>query len=64
MPTGRCPSCSKPSELSPKNPFRPFCSERCKMVDLGGWLEGRYGIPVAEDDPLSEQPDESRKPLQ
>lgn len=34
------------------------------MVDLGGWLEGRYGIPVAEDDPLSEQPDESRKPLQ
>ena len=27
------------------NPFRPFCSERCKLIDLDNWLEGRYRVP-------------------
>lgn len=40
----RCPICKK--EVSSKgNPFRPFCSERCKLIDLDNWLEGRYRIP-------------------
>ena len=42
----KCPHCSKPALFAPENPFRPFCSERCKMIDLGDWAEGRYAIPV------------------
>jgi len=40
----RCPICKK--EVSYQgNPFRPFCSERCKLIDLDNWLEGRYYVP-------------------
>ena len=46
--TGRCPQCGNPSERGPDNAFRPFCSERCKLADLGQWFAGRYSIP-AED---------------
>jgi hypothetical protein len=28
----------------------PFCSDRCKLIDLGRWLSGRYQLPVADDD--------------
>jgi uncharacterized protein len=47
-----CPHCKKLSEFSPKNAFRPFCSERCKMIDLGLWASEQYAIPVEikEDD--------------
>lgn len=45
-----CPSCSKPSPWSPENPWRPFCSERCKTVDLGAWASESYRIPVQEPD--------------
>ena len=49
----RCPICKKPVSDDPpangaKNYF-PFCSERCKLIDLGRWLEGRYQIPVQDD---------------
>lgn len=47
---GRCPQCSKPSLIAPANAWRPFCSERCKLVDLGDWMNGRFAIPVAESD--------------
>jgi endogenous inhibitor of DNA gyrase (YacG/DUF329 family) len=39
-----CPTCGKPSEWK-DNPFRPFCSERCQLVDLGRWVEGDYRVP-------------------
>ncbi len=39
----KCPICKKPLK-SKDNPFRPFCSERCKLVDLEGWLSGRYYV--------------------
>jgi len=42
----RCPTCGKSSEYSPRNLFRPFCSERCRTNDLGAWAEGRYAIPA------------------
>ena len=32
------------------NPYRPFCSERCKMIDLGAWATESYRVPVAEDE--------------
>ena len=41
-----CAYCRRrPVEL----PWRPFCSERCKMVDLGRWLSGDYRVPVRQD---------------
>jgi uncharacterized protein len=45
-----CPICSKPSEFAPSNPWRPFCSERCKLIDLGQWASERYRIAVEEPD--------------
>ena len=33
----KCPQCGKAVDWSPKSPFRPFCSERCKLIDLGKW---------------------------
>ena len=41
----RCPTCKKPLKWSEDNPFRPFCSERCKIIDLGAWAEEEYKIP-------------------
>ncbi|MBA3256079.1 MAG: DNA gyrase inhibitor YacG [Pyrinomonadaceae bacterium] len=40
----KCPTCGKPVERK-ENPFRPFCSERCKMVDLGRWVNEEYRVP-------------------
>ena len=36
---------------SPANPWRPFCSERCRQSDLGAWASESYRIPLREDDP-------------
>jgi endogenous inhibitor of DNA gyrase (YacG/DUF329 family) len=44
--TGRCPTCSKPTVRA----YRPFCSERCKDVDLHRWLRGSYAIPGGNTD--------------
>jgi hypothetical protein len=56
--TVRCPQCKGDSEWSPANTWRPFCSERCKMIDLGAWSSESYRVPVAEADELSELPSE------
>lgn len=40
-----CPTCGADVEWKPENRFRPFCSERCKNVDLGAWATERYAIP-------------------
>ena len=48
-----CPICKKPVNTpaaSDAKSLYPFCSERCKLVDLGRWLDGAYQIPVAEED--------------
>ncbi|HJO36625.1 MAG TPA: DNA gyrase inhibitor YacG [Gammaproteobacteria bacterium] len=42
---GRCPTCGKPAVLSADNPARPFCSPRCRLIDLGEWLDERRRIP-------------------
>jgi uncharacterized protein len=51
-----CPTCRRRTEFSPQNRWRPFCSERCKMIDLGAWASGRYAIPGSEPDPEDQQP--------
>ncbi|RTE65179.1 DNA gyrase inhibitor YacG [Amphritea opalescens] len=43
-PLVACPCCKKEQEWSSENPFRPFCSERCKMIDLGAWAAEEYQI--------------------
>lgn len=41
-----CPECKKLLIWDTENPFRPFCSERCKLLDLGAWANESYQIPV------------------
>ncbi|GAB3476184.1 DNA gyrase inhibitor YacG [Polaromonas eurypsychrophila] len=41
-----CPACSGPSVFGPNNRFRPFCSERCKNVDLGAWASESFRMPA------------------
>jgi hypothetical protein len=61
----RCPICRRPIPPAEREtPWRPFCSARCKTVDLGGWLSGAYRIsrPVGEEDldgglPAETEPD-------
>jgi endogenous inhibitor of DNA gyrase (YacG/DUF329 family) len=40
----KCPRCGQEAERE-SNPFRPFCSERCRLIDLGRWVSGSYSIP-------------------
>lgn len=51
----KCPTCGRETEYSDKNPYRPFCSERCRLLDLGAWADESYtikGKPVESDDDL------------
>lgn len=41
----RCPQCRKPVQWREDNSWRPFCSERCKLIDLGDWASERHAIP-------------------
>ncbi|MGV0953965.1 MAG: DNA gyrase inhibitor YacG [Fluviibacter sp.] len=43
-----CPHCGEAALFAPENKYRPFCSERCKMIDLGAWATESYRIPVAD----------------
>ncbi|WP_078486088.1 DNA gyrase inhibitor YacG [Solemya velesiana gill symbiont] len=42
---GRCPTCNKRFEWDSESPWRPFCSERCRLIDLGEWLDEGHRIP-------------------
>jgi endogenous inhibitor of DNA gyrase (YacG/DUF329 family) len=39
-----CPQCGTFTEFSPNNPYRPFCSQRCKLIDLGAWANEEFRI--------------------
>jgi uncharacterized protein len=54
-----CPACSRRVVYSTTNRWRPFCSERCRMVDLGAWASERFRIAglTAPDDAGSDSPD-------
>lgn len=43
--TVECPTCGAPVEWSAKSEFRPFCSHRCKLIDLGAWATEEHAIP-------------------
>ena len=40
-----CPNCGKPVPWGPESPYRPFCSSRCKLIDLGQWATEQYRLP-------------------
>lgn len=46
----RCPQCGGEALYSPENPWRPFCSERCRQIDLGAWANESYRIAGAVSD--------------
>lgn len=48
-----CPRCGEPSTWE-GNESRPFCSERCKLIDLGAWANGDYTLPT-QDAPQADQ---------
>jgi len=49
-----CPHCRTPCRYDESNPQRPFCSERCRLIDLGAWADESNRIP-GEDASLDEQ---------
>lgn len=52
-----CPTCQKEIEYSKDNPFRPFCSKRCQLIDLGDWASESHRIEgkSAKEEMLSEE---------
>ncbi|TXH04423.1 MAG: DNA gyrase inhibitor YacG [Nevskiaceae bacterium] len=58
-----CPQCGSPVAMTPDNAWRPFCSQRCKLLDLGEWFSGRYAVPADKEsagENLSGQDDPTR----
>lgn len=55
--TLKCPICKKKTVWQ-GNPTRPFCSERCKLVDLGKWADGSYALEADSTD-FNQQPEDS-----
>lgn len=53
--TLKCPICDKEFFIERREdaPYRPFCTRRCKLIDLGRWLDGTYSIsePISQDEP-------------
>lgn len=43
----KCPRCGTEVEYE-GNEFRPFCSERCKLIDFGAWADEEYSLPAVE----------------
>ena len=52
-----CPQCKTPVCWGPDSPYRPFCSERCKLIDLGQWADEQYRVPATPDLPFDDHPD-------
>jgi uncharacterized protein len=55
----KCPTCRRPVEWSEKSAYRPFCSDRCRLIDLGAWLTEQHkipGEPEADREPAPHDP--------
>jgi len=50
--TVSCPNCARPVAWIAENRYRPFCCERCKLIDLGQWATEQYRVPV--EDPMAD----------
>ena len=58
----KCPTCGKPVQWSDASPYRPFCSERCRLIDLGDWASESHRIPAdtPADFPNTDHEDENQ----
>jgi len=54
-----CPRCGAQAPYAPENRWRPFCSERCRTIDLGAWASEAYRVPVPQDAQSDTPPDTS-----
>ena len=54
-----CPTCGAPVQGGPDLTWRPFCSERCKLLDFGAWLSETYRVPAVERDDEDAPPPDS-----
>lgn len=59
----KCPICQRPTTYE-GNPFRPFCSERCKLLDFGAWANEEYAVPSEEAPPQPEDSPQGTAPPQ
>lgn len=50
-PVVACPICGVAVPWDPENRWKPFCSERCKLIDLGQWATEKYRVPATEQEP-------------
>ena len=57
-----CPTCGAGVAWSPESRWRPFCSERCKLIDLGAWAAERYRVPAAPPDDADDPDAPPREP--
>jgi uncharacterized protein len=63
MIRGRCPTCARPFEVATIDdlPTFPFCSDRCRLLDLGRWIDGSYVIPDPQALPEPSRPGEGQE---
>lgn len=54
MTVVKCPRCGKETQFE-GNEFRPFCSERCKLLDFGAWADEEYSLPAENAIPSEEE---------
>ena len=54
-----CPRCSRQAPFDPRNTWRPFCSERCKLIDLGNWASESYRLPESTRPAPEDEPPEA-----
>jgi hypothetical protein len=57
--TVECPRCGAPAPFTAQNRWRPFCSERCKQIDLGDWAAERYRVPQTAEPSSEDEPRET-----
>jgi uncharacterized protein len=61
-PVVTCPTCGAAVNWTPENRWKPFCSERCKLIDLGHWATEKYRVPAESPPDENEAPGEPERP--
>ena len=51
-----CPTCGAVVAWTAENRWKPFCSDRCRLIDLGQWATEKYRVPAEEQEPEDESP--------
>jgi endogenous inhibitor of DNA gyrase (YacG/DUF329 family) len=58
----KCPTCGKSVPWTEEEHWRPFCSERCRLIDLGAWADGSNAIPGPSAEPPPDSEHEGNNP--